>query len=124
MGRGVLRLWSGNGSRANGPRSRDRSRPASGRSSSACSASAQAYRLPPDLPDAGRQGRACAIHPRPHGAARAVRAAERRWLPALRSELLSFPAGKHDDHVDALGLIGQLLDTITAGSNRPPPDRR
>jgi hypothetical protein len=33
----------------------------------------------------------------------------------LRSELLSFPAGKYDDQVDALGLIGQLLDRITAG---------
>ena len=38
------------------------------------------------------------------------------WYPALRSELLSFPAGKYDDQVDALGLIGQLLDRITAGS--------
>jgi predicted phage terminase large subunit-like protein len=37
------------------------------------------------------------------------------WYPALRSELLSFPAGKYDDQVDALGLIGQLLDRITAG---------
>jgi predicted phage terminase large subunit-like protein len=32
------------------------------------------------------------------------------WLADLRSELLAFPAGKHDDCVDALGLIGQLLD--------------
>jgi predicted phage terminase large subunit-like protein len=37
------------------------------------------------------------------------------WLPDLRGELLSFPAGKHDDIVDALGLIGQLLDTISVG---------
>ena len=41
-------------------------------------------------------------------------------LPALRSELLSFPAGKHDDIVDALGLVGQLLDTIKSG-NKPSP---
>jgi hypothetical protein len=40
------------------------------------------------------------------------------WYPAFRSELLSFPAGKHDDQVDALGLIGQLLDKMTAC--RPP----
>ena len=39
------------------------------------------------------------------------------WYPALRSELLSFPAGKYDDQVDALGLIGQLLDRITAGQS-------
>lgn len=37
------------------------------------------------------------------------------WWPGLRSELLSFPAGKHDDQVDALGLIGQLLDLMVAG---------
>jgi len=37
------------------------------------------------------------------------------WYPELRSELLAFPAGKHDDQVDALGLVGQLLDMMTAG---------
>ena len=37
------------------------------------------------------------------------------WYPELRSELLSFPAGKHDDQVDALGLVGQLLDQMTNG---------
>jgi predicted phage terminase large subunit-like protein len=37
------------------------------------------------------------------------------WYPALRSELLIFPAGEHDDQVDALGLIGQVLDRMTAG---------
>ena len=42
------------------------------------------------------------------------------WLPDLRAELLSFPAGKHDDQVDALGLIGQLLGTISMG-NKPEP---
>lgn len=42
------------------------------------------------------------------------------WVPAFRHELLSFPAGKHDDQVDALGLVGQLLDRITSG--RKPPD--
>jgi len=34
------------------------------------------------------------------------------WYLAFRAELLSFPAGKHDDQVDAMGLIGQLLDRI------------
>jgi hypothetical protein len=41
-------------------------------------------------------------------------------LPALQSELLSFPDGRHDDQVDALGLIGQLLDTILV-SKKPAP---
>jgi hypothetical protein len=36
------------------------------------------------------------------------------WFADLRAELLSFPAGKHDDQVDALGLVGQLLDRISA----------
>lgn len=43
------------------------------------------------------------------------------WLSDLRSELLSFPAGKHDDQVDALGLVGQLLDTIASGRKPEPP---
>ena len=44
------------------------------------------------------------------------------WVSALRSELLSFPAGKYDDQVDALGLIGQLLDTIMPGQRPPKPE--
>ena len=43
---------------------------------------------------------------------------ERRIL----TELLSFPAGKHDDQVDALGLVGQLLDKISAGPRPKPPE--
>ncbi len=38
------------------------------------------------------------------------------WLADFRGELLSFPAGKHDDQVDALGLVGQLLDVMMKGS--------
>jgi hypothetical protein len=38
-----------------------------------------------------------------------------QWYPAFLSELLNLPAGKHDDQVDALGLIGQLLDRMTSG---------
>ena len=45
------------------------------------------------------------------------------WYPALRSELLSFPAGKHDDIVDALGLVGQLLDRMFSG-DKPKPAKR
>lgn len=37
------------------------------------------------------------------------------WYEPFRSELLTFPAGKHDDQVDGLGLIGQLLDHIEHG---------
>lgn len=49
----------------------------------------------------------------PHGAA---------WYPDLRSELLSFPAGKHDDQVDALGLVGQLLDKMMSGNHPEKPE--
>ncbi len=50
------------------------------------------------------------------------------WVADLESELLSFPAGKHDDQVDALGLVGQLLDVMAAGAplkrdDRAPRDR-
>lgn len=45
------------------------------------------------------------------------------WYPDLRSELLSFPAGKHDDQVDALGLVGQLLDQMQAGQKPRPTDK-
>lgn len=37
------------------------------------------------------------------------------WLADMRSELLSFPAGRHDDQVDALGLVGQLIDKMLSG---------
>src|ERR1041385_1334815 len=46
------------------------------------------------------------------------------WVADLRSELLAFPAGKHDDCVDALGLIGQLLDTISVGNKPKPPEEQ
>lgn len=45
------------------------------------------------------------------------------WYPDLRSELLSFPAGKHDDQVDALGLVGQLIDKMVAGMKPRPKDK-
>ena len=44
------------------------------------------------------------------------------WFADLRTELLSFPAGKHDDQVDALGLVGQLLDKINPTQPLKPPD--
>jgi predicted phage terminase large subunit-like protein len=45
------------------------------------------------------------------------------WYPGLRSELLSFPAGKHDDQVDALGLVGQLLNKMSLGKYPPEPEK-
>lgn len=37
------------------------------------------------------------------------------WLAAFESELLQFPAGAHDDQVDALANIGRILDRMSAG---------
>ena len=45
------------------------------------------------------------------------------WLADFRAELLSFPAGRHDDQVDAIGLIGQLLQGMVAPA-RPQPSVR
>ena len=36
-------------------------------------------------------------------------------LTEFIAELLAFPAGRHDDQVDALALVGQLLDLIMSG---------
>ena len=46
------------------------------------------------------------------------------WYHELKSELLSFPAGKHDDIVDALGLVGQLLDYMQVGTARHPAKQK
>src|SRR5262245_55721076 len=43
------------------------------------------------------------------------------WFTDFRAELLSFPARRHDDQVDALGLVGPLLDVMVDG--RHPPKR-
>lgn len=46
------------------------------------------------------------------------------WLADFRSELLHFDAGKHDDIVDALGLVGQLLDKMVAGRRAKASERQ
>src|SRR5215217_1967199 len=46
------------------------------------------------------------------------------FLADLVSEMMSFPVGVHDDQVDMLGLIGQLIDRMSNGSKpKPPPDK-
>jgi hypothetical protein len=47
-----------------------------------------------------------------------------QWYPAFLSELLNLPAGKHDDQVDALGLIGQILDRMGKGTAVSPADQK
>ena len=43
------------------------------------------------------------------------------WRGEFESELLRFPAGVHDDIVDALGLVGQLLDKALDGAKPETP---
>lgn len=38
------------------------------------------------------------------------------WVAELLDELLRFPAGRHDDQVDSLSLIGRMLDELIPGS--------
>ena len=45
------------------------------------------------------------------------------WREAFEHELLTFPASRHDDMVDALGLVGQLLDFALTGA-RPKKENR
>ena len=109
MGRGVLRLvkhWKPQ----DGPRRPGRSRPAWGRSSRRCSASGRPIVYREQFPTRGDKAvRAQAIRGRM--AMDGLYVPEHAtWYPAFRSELLNFPYGKHDDCVDAIGLIGQLLD--------------
>lgn len=44
------------------------------------------------------------------------------WYPEFRQELLGFPAAKHDDQVDTMGLIGQMLDHILPAWEPPKPE--
>lgn len=46
------------------------------------------------------------------------------FLSDLISEMMSFPVGVHDDQVDALGLVGQLIDRMSAGASPKPPEQR
>jgi phage terminase large subunit-like protein len=46
------------------------------------------------------------------------------WRADFEAELLRFPAGVHDDQVDACGLIGQLLDKMQSGPKPTAPEAR
>lgn len=41
------------------------------------------------------------------------------WRTDFENELMSFPVGKHDDQVDALSLVGQLLDKMITPTPEP-----
>lgn len=50
--------------------------------------------------------------------------AEAPFRADLIRELLSFPAGVHDDQVDALGLAGQLIDKMFSPSSSQPEENK
>jgi predicted phage terminase large subunit-like protein len=43
------------------------------------------------------------------------------WYPDFKAELMLFPNGSNDDQVDALSLIGQVLDKMQPGEKAKPP---
>lgn len=45
------------------------------------------------------------------------------WYPDLKSEMLKFDAGKNDDQVDAMGLVGRMLAGLTPGRMPTKADR-
>jgi phage terminase large subunit-like protein len=49
--------------------------------------------------------------------------AREEWVSDFRYELMHFPRGRNDDQVDALSLIGQLLDIMIKGPPKPAPPR-
>jgi predicted phage terminase large subunit-like protein len=49
--------------------------------------------------------------------------ADAPWRADFETELLSFPAGRHDDIVDSLGLCGQLIDHMTVPGKPKPLEK-
>ena len=43
------------------------------------------------------------------------------WYPDFKNELMVFSNGRNDDQVDALSLVGQILDKMQAGSGQQKP---
>ena len=76
----------------------------------------RAYCVKTSVPDAWRQGGQGAVLPRLYRASRALCAGAGALVrgPAER-KCLSFPAGRNDDIVDMLGLLGQLTNKMLRG---------
>lgn len=46
------------------------------------------------------------------------------WISDLISEMMSFPVGVHDDAVDSLALVAQLMDRMSTGNKPKAAERR
>ena len=110
-----------NGSRCNGPRSKGKSARALGHSSISVRVSVKLTCIASSFRQGATKRRAQLIRGRM--ALDGLYVPERApWYANFRAELLSFPAGKHDDQVDALGLIGQLLNKMVIGRPAAKPE--
>ncbi|MXX90249.1 MAG: phage terminase large subunit [Boseongicola sp. SB0675_bin_26] len=58
------------------------------------------------------------------GSGKVVFPAHAPWYPELKAEMLKFPLGKHDDQVDALSLIGRLIDRMSTGKAKEGPGEK
>jgi hypothetical protein len=46
------------------------------------------------------------------------------WFSEFRKELLLFDAGRNDDQVDALSLVGQILDKMIPADKSSTPQKK
>ncbi len=46
------------------------------------------------------------------------------WFQEMQNEMLAFPTGKHDDQVDALAWIGQMILMLAPEREKRPPAKR
>ncbi|WP_324022947.1 phage terminase large subunit [Pasteurella multocida] len=46
------------------------------------------------------------------------------WFQEMQNEMLAFPSGKHDDQVDALAWIGQMILMLAPEREKQPPPKR
>lgn len=46
------------------------------------------------------------------------------WVQELTNEMLAFPSGKHDDQVDALAWIGQMILMLAPQREKRPPPKK
>ena len=46
------------------------------------------------------------------------------WVQELTNEMLAFPSGKHDDQVDALAWIGQMILMFAPQREKRPPPKK
>ncbi|MEH8108032.1 phage terminase large subunit [Gallibacterium anatis] len=46
------------------------------------------------------------------------------WFQELQNEMLAFPSGKHDDQVDAMAWVGQMILMMSPNREKAPPPKK